>query len=102
MRGYINANYIDRNTCKDLQQSILINGFKQLMKDPTRISNTASTLIDVFLVNNEKNIAKSLVMSLSLSNYDFLACVRKVNRQRFQHRPIRSEVEINPSTIRSY
>ena len=40
------------------------------MKDPTRVSNTASTLIDVFLVNNEKNIAKSLVMSLSLSNYD--------------------------------
>ena len=66
--GDINANYLDRNGCKDLKQLIEANGFKQLIKDPTKVSNTSSTL-------NEKNIAKSLV-----------ACVRKVNHQRFQDR----------------
>ena len=38
--GDINANYLDWNSCKDLKQLIKANGFKQLIRDPTRISNT--------------------------------------------------------------
>lgn len=37
-------------------------GFKQVTKDSTRISNTQSILTGVILVNNEKNIAKPLVV----------------------------------------
>ena len=73
--GDINSNYLDRNSCQDLKQLTEANGFKQLIRDPTRVSNTASTLIDVIFLNNEKNIAKSLVMPLSLSDHDLAACV---------------------------
>ena len=38
--GDINANYLDWNSCKDLKQLIKANGFKQLIRDPTRMSNT--------------------------------------------------------------
>ena len=59
--GDINANYLDRNSCKDLKQFIEANGFKQLLKDPTRgVTDTLSTLTDVILLNNEKNIVKTL------------------------------------------
>ena len=37
------------------------------MEDSKRVSNASSTLNDAILVNNEKNIAKSLVMPFSLS-----------------------------------
>ena len=46
----------------NLKQLVLVNSFRQLIKDPTRTSNTLSILIDVMLLNNEKNIAKSLVL----------------------------------------
>ena len=87
--GDINANYLDRNSCKSLKQLIEANGFKQLTRDPTRVSNASSALIDIILINNEKNIAKSLLMPLSLRDLDFVACVQKVNHQRFQYRTIR-------------
>ena len=59
--GHINANYLDRNSYKDLKQFIEANGFKQLLKDPTRgVTDTLSTLTDVILLNNEKNIVKTL------------------------------------------
>ena len=101
--GDINANFLDRNSCKDLKQLIEANGFKQLIRDPARISHTSSTLIDVILVNNEKNIAKSLVMSLRLSDRDLVACVRKVNHLRFQHRTIRCRnySKYNPESLKS-
>ena len=66
--------------------------FKQLMRDPTRISNTSSTLIDIILVNSEKNIAKSLVMPLSSSDHQF-----------FQHQTIRCRnySKYNPESLKS-
>ena len=71
--GDINANYLDRNSCKSLKQLIEANGFKQLTRDPTRVSNASSALIDIILINNEKNIAKSLLMPLSLRDLDLVA-----------------------------
>ena len=58
--GHINAIYLDWNSCKDLKQFIEANGFKHLLKDPTRVTDTLSTLTDIILLNNEKNIVKTL------------------------------------------
>ena len=58
--GHINAIYLDWNSCKDLKQFTEANGFKHLLKDPTRVTDTLSTLTDIILINNEKNIVKTL------------------------------------------
>ena len=88
LMGDINANYLDKNSCKELKCVLSSNGFKQLVKSPTRVTKETRTLIDVILTTREENIAKTIVAPLSLSDHDLIGCVRKVNHQKVDPRTI--------------
>ena len=67
---------------------IRLQGFEQLVKSPTRVTQDSSTLIDVILTNNEQAIASTDVAPLNMSDHDLIGCVRKVNHQKYQYRTI--------------
>jgi len=57
-----------------------IYGFEQLINEPTRTTQTSSTLIDLVLTNHPEKITKSGVVQLGISDHDLIYCVRKINR----------------------
>ena len=83
----MNVNF-NGNGNKEFKSMIQKNGFQQLIKMSTRITNTSSTLIDIILSNNTKNIATSFTSAQSLSDHDTICCVRKLNSHRFNPRTI--------------
>ena len=55
---------------------------KQLIKEPTRITSTTSTLIDHVLTNSFQKICQSGVIDTSLSDHQMIYCTRKVLRMK--------------------
>ena len=51
--------------------------FDQLIDEPTRITGTSATLIDLILTNKEENISKSGVIHLGLSDHSMIFAIRK-------------------------
>ena len=52
--------------------------FNQLIKQPTRITQTTATLLDL-IATNGPNISFSGVVGVSLGDHEVVLCVRKVN-----------------------
>ena len=50
--------------------------FDQLIDEPTRITGTSETLIDLILTNKEENISKSGVIHLGLSDHSMIFAIR--------------------------
>ena len=70
------------------RNTILLHGFHQLVKCPTRydlIHHTAS-LIDVVLTNIPSRMANVQVIPLSIADHDAVGCIRKMNHQKFNWR----------------
>lgn len=86
--GDMNVNFLDKSNNKEFKTIVSRNGFQQLIKSPTRVTNTSSTLIDIILSNKEKNIVKTLTSAQSLSDHDTICCVRKINHNRVSYRTI--------------
>ena len=53
--GDINCNYLNKNNNKDVKELFTLNGFIQLVNDPTRITDRTETLIDVILSTKPEN-----------------------------------------------
>ena len=70
--GDFNTDYLKRNIGRELKDMLTLFGFKQLIKEPTRITEETSTLIDIILTNNNSVISKVGVLPLSLSDHDIL------------------------------
>ena len=64
-------------------------GFKQLIKKCTRITETSSTTIGLILSNAAKNIPVADVIATSLSDHDMVACIKKINHQRYKPKTIK-------------
>ena len=60
----------------------------QLIKEPTRISNTTRSLIDIILVNNEHRIVNCGVVPMALSDHSLVFCVLKAGVVKAQPRII--------------
>jgi len=86
--GDMNVNFLDKSINKEFKTIVNNNGFKQLIKNPTRVTNTSSTLIDIILSNNEKNIQQTFTAALSLSDHYMICCVRKLNHSRSKPRTV--------------
>ena len=101
MLGDFNVNYKKRWENIEFKTTITQNGFKQLIKKPTRITQTSSTLIDLIITNKPSTISKSDVIATSLSDHDMVACVRKLNPQKFESRTIkcRNYANYNPTNL---
>ena len=78
-----NVNYKNLHENTEFKTILTQNGLKQLIKKLTRLTQTSSTLIDLIITNKPSAILKSDIIASSLSNHDMIACIRKVNAQKF-------------------
>ena len=80
--GDLNANMMPNSKLPKKDKQLLLNfsrafDFTQLIKEPTRISDTSRTLIDLIFVNNEHRIVKSGVVPFPLSDHYLVFCILK-------------------------
>ena len=91
--GDINCNMIkspkDSSTKKLIFLSALYN-LEQLIKEPTRVTSTSSSLIDLVFTNQPNNISNSGVIDLGLSDHSLIYAVKKVTMPKY--RQTRSKV----------
>ena len=78
-----------------------VNGYKQLIKKPTRITENTETLIDVVQTTHPINISKSVVIPAGLSDHDMIGCVRKMHKFKQNPKTItcRNYAKYNTDTI---
>ena len=86
--GDINCNYLKANDHQDIKNLFQVQGLKQIIKSPTRITENSETLIDVIYTNNQKNITYETVVPSELSDHDMVGCVRKINSQTYKPKTI--------------
>ena len=55
---------------------------KQIINEPTRVTDACSSLIDVILVSDRDKIANSGVISMGISDHMLIFCTRKVTKQQ--------------------
>ncbi|XP_028518360.1 uncharacterized protein LOC114576263, partial [Exaiptasia diaphana] len=94
--GDLNVNLLKNSKgCKKDKQELLkfsrTYDFKQLIKEPTRITDTSRSLIDLIFVNNEHRITKSGIVPLTISDHSLIFCiikagVLKANPRTFEYR----------------
>ena len=57
-------------------------GLKQLIKAPTRITSSISTLIDHILTSSSEKVVQVAIIESSLSDHQFIICTRKIQRAK--------------------
>ena len=75
----------------------------QLLKEPTRITESSRTLIDVIYTNNIKHIVDSGIIHLGISDHSLVYVIRKISvPTKFKHRYItyRSFRKFNSSSFK--
>ena len=83
--GDINCNFLQDS--RDSYTTRLINIMEayqltQVISEPTRITRSTSTLIDLFITNNTESIVHSGVYSLSISDHNLIFAIRKIGIPR--------------------
>ena len=61
--GDLNVDYLRQQNNKEIKHIINVNGFKQIIKAPTRITKHSKILIDVIATTHEQNIV-TMISSL--------------------------------------
>ena len=69
---------------KDLKDIFKVNGFKQLIHEPTRITKESSTFIDIIASTHQHNIAKAIVFPNDISDHDLIGVVRKLKNTKYR------------------
>ena len=87
--GDINCNYLDNNNNKEVKELLALNGFIQLVNDPTRVTDTTETLIDVILTTKPENLCDIKVIPTAMSDHDTIGCRRKLNNNKHSPEEIR-------------
>ena len=82
--GDLNADCHKKNDQKGVKDLFTVNGYTQLLKSPIRVTKETSTLIDVILANNPRNIADNELIAAGLSDHNLIACIRKMNNIKFK------------------
>ena len=60
------------------QRNILpYNNLKQLIRSPTRVAKSCSTLLDHILTNANEMVSQSGVLDIGLSDHQLIFCTRK-------------------------
>ena len=87
LMGDLNVNFLKQDN-KEFKAILNIFGFEQMVDEPTRISESTETLIDIIVTNNPANIIKTEVIPTSIGDHDMVGCVRKLNNASFKPRKI--------------
>ena len=88
--GDLNSDYLVKNDKVNVKNAITINGFKQLIDKPTRVTKNSKSCIDDVIHTNKGNISDADVIPVSLSNHDMIICVRKLNHMKYNTRYVTS------------
>ena len=67
-----------------------MNGLKQLIKKPTRITENIPTIIDVLLTNSSENVIRTDIITTSFSDHEMIGAIRKKCQHKHQSKTIRS------------
>ena len=62
---------------KKYKEFLSTHGLTQIIEEPTRITDTSSSLLDHILVNTPDKITQHSVLSKTLSDHDIIVCTRK-------------------------
>ena len=84
--GDFNCNYNKVTDQREIKDMFKLNGFKQLIKSPTRINKSSATLIDLIFTTHEQYISKSLVYGYGISDHDLTGIIRKMNCKKYEYR----------------
>ena len=95
LAGDLNCNYLVPNYHKEIKDIIRINGLKQLIELPTRITKRTKTLIDIIATTDKTRFLASIVFPNSFSDHDLTGIVRKMhvenlNREKFSQETTQS------------
>ncbi len=60
-----------------LKEILDIYGIKQLINEPTRITSSSRTLIDLCLINTPSHVVDAGVLFLSISDHSLIYAIRK-------------------------
>ena len=66
------------NQTRKLQFLCSLYQFDQLINEPTRVTPTSSSLIDLILTNKPENISQSGVVHLGISDHSLILAIRKL------------------------
>eukprot|EP00112_Aurelia_sp_Birch-Aquarium-sp1_P013739 Seg293.1 transcript_id=Seg293.1/GoldUCD/mRNA.D3Y31 product="hypothetical protein" protein_id=Seg293.1/GoldUCD/D3Y31 len=88
LAGDLNCNYLVPNDHKEIKDIIRINGLKQVIELPTRITKTTKTLIDIIATTDKRKILSSIVFPNSFSDHDFTGIVRRMHVEKLKPRKI--------------
>ena len=94
--GDLNINYLNKDSHRLLKDNIALQGLKQIIKEPTRVTKDSQSLIDVILTNRPDNLCIANVLLSSLSDHDIIGCRRKVNNIKL------SDITINCRDYKNY
>jgi hypothetical protein len=71
-------------------------GLKQIINQPTRITENSTTLLDHILTNSKDRISQHGIINTGLSDHQLIYCTRKITREKFyEHRDIQIRSLIN-------
>ena len=88
--GDINCASANPESHRDVKSCLSMNGFKQLIKKPTRIAENTSTIIDVLLTNSPENVVRTDVITTNFSDHEMIGAIRKKCQHKYQPKTIRS------------
>ena len=105
--GDLNCNFLaarpDRNT-ENLKPIIEVYQMKQLISEPTRLTESSQTLIDVILTNKPNRIVSSGVLHVSISDHSLIYTVRKISvptQNNHKYQSMRSFKKFNSDSFRN-
>ena len=88
MTGDLNCNYKKKADNKTLKEIVKMNGFEQVIKESTRVTQDTSTLIDVVLTTHSTRILKSIVANIGISDHELTGVIRRMHCVKYKPRKI--------------
>lgn len=86
--GDFNSNLLDPKDSGHLNNLLGVYGLKNLIKLPTRIGKTSSTLLDLILTNNTRRIFSSGVVDAHISDHSLIYTILRTTAPRLRSRKI--------------
>ena len=72
-----NSSCASVNKYKEFCQTFSLTG---IIKEPTRITCSSSTLLDHILTNSSENVSRKVVIDIGILDHQLIYCTRKIKR----------------------
>ncbi len=97
--GDFNINWLDKNCKQKLKTVNSKHKLHQIIKEPTRISKTSKTLIDLIFTNKPDRVSKTYNLLTGLSDHNMILIIRKLNKKRLQRLSFKQNHNYVPTGI---